>query len=415
MIPLERLGEYTDFIERINIEFSLANKLKLAARLGEFFAGPLPVYADAKVEGPELFADRPQQALELIDRVARRWAFVAANLDRVAREVTSDLEGLGMDSAKIGRDPEATLFARVQLHHMRISWKEELREELRRIFSGRDFEPVMAAIEKIHSEVLRSRVFVALHMHAGDGNVHTNIPVNSDDYQMLHEANQAVARIMAFARSLGGVISGEHGIGITKLEFLTPEEVGAFVDYKKRVDPEGRFVGQPGMATNVTFDAPALRGATNVVLPRADHREVAFAPFPERGGQDRQGGRREQRSAEALEGAERDQRALRPGEPVEERAHREEHEARDEQAPTTEEIGEPAAQQEHAAEEDGVGGDHPLQAFLAEVEAGLDRRQGDVHDRDVEDDHELGDDDGREADPPPRIGGGGSDRPRHYC
>ena len=73
--------------------------------------------------------------------------------------------------------------------------------------------------------MLRSRVFVALHMHAGDGNVHTNIPVNSDDYAMLQTANAVVVRIMALARALGGVVSGEHGIGITKLEFLTDDEL----------------------------------------------------------------------------------------------------------------------------------------------------------------------------------------------
>ena len=78
-------------------------------------------------------------------------------------------------------------------------------------------------------------------MHAGDGNVHTNIPVNSDDYAMLREANAAVARIMALARALDGVISGEHGIGITKLEYLTDEELAPFADYKRRVDPQGRF------------------------------------------------------------------------------------------------------------------------------------------------------------------------------
>jgi Fe-S oxidoreductase len=78
-------------------------------------------------------------------------------------------------------------------------------------------------------------------MHAGDGNVHTNIPVNSDDYQMLQEANRAVVRIMQIARSLGGVISGEHGIGITKLEFLTDAETADFRGYKQRVDPQGRF------------------------------------------------------------------------------------------------------------------------------------------------------------------------------
>ena len=125
---------------------------------------------------------------------------------------------------------------------MRVSWKHGAsRSAARRSSPARDFEPVMAAIEKIHAEVLRGRVWVALHMHAGDGNVHTNIPVNSDNYEMLQTANAAVARIMKLARALDGVISGEHGIGITKLEFLEPDEIAAFIDYKQRVDPEGRF------------------------------------------------------------------------------------------------------------------------------------------------------------------------------
>jgi Fe-S oxidoreductase len=58
---------------------------------------------------------------------------------------------------------------------------------------------------------------------------------------MLQTAHEAVARIMVLARSLDGVISGEHGIGITKLEFLSDAELKPFADYKQRVDPEGRF------------------------------------------------------------------------------------------------------------------------------------------------------------------------------
>jgi Fe-S oxidoreductase len=46
---------------------------------------------------------------------------------------------------------------------------------------------------------------------------------------------------MKLARSLDGVISGEHGIGITKLEYLTEAELKDFRSYKNRVDPEGRF------------------------------------------------------------------------------------------------------------------------------------------------------------------------------
>src|SRR5690606_5065261 len=43
------------------------------------------------------------------------------------------------------------------------------------------------------------------------------------------------------ARSLDGVISGEHGIGITKLEYLSDDELAPFAAYKAKVDPEGRF------------------------------------------------------------------------------------------------------------------------------------------------------------------------------
>ena len=78
-------------------------------------------------------------------------------------------------------------------------------------------------------------------MHAGDGNVHTNIPVNSDDYAMLQQAYGAVDRIMRLARDLGGVISGEHGIGITKFDYLEQSEVAPFVAYKQKVDPDGHF------------------------------------------------------------------------------------------------------------------------------------------------------------------------------
>ncbi|MBR0871763.1 hydrolase [Bradyrhizobium tropiciagri] len=41
---------------------------------------------------------------------------------------------------------------------------------------------------------------------------------------------------------------------------------------------DGRFVGKPGVATNITSEGPALKGATNLVLGAVDHRETAFHP-----------------------------------------------------------------------------------------------------------------------------------------
>ena len=217
VIPLPRMAEYTDGIERINIELSLRNKLALCDALLEFFAqGELPLgQSEDRISAAELLEDRVHQAQALVQQVRAQWADWLANV--------------------------ATLFPELQEHRLRASWKTQLKAPMAHIFSGQAFQPVLAELNKIHQRVLKGRVWVALHMHAGDGNVHTNIPVNSDDYAMLQTAHEAVGRIMALARSLDGVISGEHGIGITKLEFLTDEELAPFADYKKRIDPHGRF------------------------------------------------------------------------------------------------------------------------------------------------------------------------------
>lgn len=219
VIPLPRMGEYTEGIERINIELSLRNKIKLADALETFFTkGNLPLGKtdDASdIPSAELLEDRVQQAVALVREVRALWVGWLRDVD--------------------------TLFPQLQDHRLRASWKSQIRAPLQAIFTGAAFGPLLAECNAIHQRVLKGRVWVALHMHAGDGNVHTNIPVNSDDYEMLQTAHEAVARIMVLARRLDGVISGEHGIGITKLEFLTDEELRPFAEYKQRVDPQGRF------------------------------------------------------------------------------------------------------------------------------------------------------------------------------
>ncbi|MHB1233218.1 MAG: DUF3683 domain-containing protein [Burkholderiales bacterium] len=231
VIPLHRLADYTEGVERINIELSTRNKLALLDALEVFLTGELPLLRDPETTpDPALTENRRTHALALIGQVRTRWQWLLANLDADASELPGALS------------PEpGTVFHVLQDHAIRVSWKREIREPLHQIFTGREFQPVLAKCDAIHRETLRSRVFIALHMHAGDGNVHTNIPVNSDDYAMLQAANQAVERIMALATQLGGVISGEHGIGITKLQFLSPAEIEPFAAYKRKIDPHGHF------------------------------------------------------------------------------------------------------------------------------------------------------------------------------
>ena len=231
VIPLERMGEYTLGIERINIELSLRNKLQLLDRLQEFLsATPLPLGKGEdtqNIPSAEILGDRAARALALIGDVRALWQGWMTGLDVV--------------QPAVGDEPARTFFERIQDVTLRASWKTQVLAPLQQIFAGAEFVPIIEECRRIHKEVLRGRTWVALHMHAGDGNVHTNIPVNSDNYEMLQTAHEAVARIMVLARSLDGVISGEHGIGITKLEFLSDDEIADFSAYKQRVDPQGRF------------------------------------------------------------------------------------------------------------------------------------------------------------------------------
>ncbi|KQZ27674.1 FAD/FMN-binding oxidoreductase [Duganella sp. Root1480D1] len=295
VIPLNRMGEYTDGIERINIELSVKNKLQLAQELREFLAADkLPIgksddASDDKVGYAEMLGDRQAQALALVDQVHARWTFILANLDKPLAEVRRDLLALGLEHLagalddRLQHQPQATLFDVAQDRTVRISWKQEIRAQLRQIFNGGAYKQILDEAQAIHKRVLHGRVFVALHMHAGDGNVHTNLPVNSDHYEMLQDAHKAVARIMKLARSLNGVISGEHGIGITKLEFLTDEEIGEFREYKKRVDPEGRFnkgklLNLPGMEAtleNAYTPSFGLMGHESLIMQQSDIGDIA--------------------------------------------------------------------------------------------------------------------------------------------
>ena len=291
VIPLDRMGEYTDAIERINIELSTRNKLRLLDEIESFLQGELPVgkidIDDVEHTREEILARRTEDAVAALRGVRERWRWLLENLDAPLSQNLSAIEGIGLgvltDALKqrLVEQPDATVFDVVQDHTIRVSWKTEVRALMERLFAGADCAAVLAGIQAVHDRVLKSRVFVALHMHAGDGNVHTNIPVNSDDYGMLQEANETVVRIMKIARDLDGVISGEHGIGLTKYEFLTEEELKPFHDYKQRIDPEGRFNAgklMPGAdLRNAWTPSFNLLGHESLIMQRSEIGEISHA------------------------------------------------------------------------------------------------------------------------------------------
>ena len=96
-------------------------------------------------------------------------------------------------------------------------------------------------IKKIRDDLFNTRIMIANHMHAGDGNCHVNIPVNSNNPEMLKLAHEAASKVIKKVIELNGAISGEHGIGLTKIEFQDEDKIKKIREYKAKVDPKNIF------------------------------------------------------------------------------------------------------------------------------------------------------------------------------
>ena len=121
---------------------------------------------------------------------------------------------------------------------------------------------------------------------------------------------------------------------------------------------------------------------------------------------------RGERPADALEEARSHQHLLALGEAAEQRGAGEEREPRQEDAAAPEQVAKAAGEQQQAAERDQVGVDDPGEAGLREAEVVLDGRQGHVHDRAVEDDHEHPRAEHHERQPARALGRGAGRRHR---
>ncbi|MEO5368485.1 MAG: DUF3683 domain-containing protein [Magnetococcus sp. DMHC-1] len=242
VIPLERLAEYSRGIERINIEQSIQNKLHIVQAVVLFLEGDrlarlLPTRMENNTESHAILAGQIKAAIDILEEVRQRWQACLDGLDRPADDPALPARLFPPDRPR-SHELVIQLLLRKELS---ISYRREVERPLKHVFSGEFWSAVRQELDAIHAGGRSSRLFVALHMHAGDGNVHTNIPVNSNDYAMLGEADRIVDRIMVLARELGGVISGEHGIGLTKFKYMDPDKIAAFARYKARVDPQGHF------------------------------------------------------------------------------------------------------------------------------------------------------------------------------
>ena len=183
--------------------------------------------------------------------------------------------------------------------------------------------------------------------------------------------------------------------GLGLLEEPRRQQSGDQAD--RHVDQEGQapaVVGvehahvEPGQpATEDQADGRTGAGHRGVHRERTGTRRAGR----ERGGDQRQGGRRGERRAETLQAPGAQQQDLALGETTEQRGDGEDGQAGHEDLAAAVEVAQSAAEEQQAAEGEGVAGDDPGEVRAGHVEVSADVGQSDVRDRGVEHHHELGD------------------------
>jgi len=239
VIPLDRLSEYNDYVEHLNIENSILNKKDAIEAIATYLSdakqrmsGNRLDVSDLSLDDDTFLSEKLDHCIALIEKTGENWCALLKGLDEPAKHVAPLL-------ADVKYKRSETLFRVIQRAALRISYRDTVETPLCEMLRGHD--ALIDGIKQAHKTTLSSRIVVATHMHAGDGNVHTNIPVNSNDYRMMKKAHRVVEKVMAKAVELGGVISGEHGIGITKLAYMDRAILEESAEYLNRVDPDHLF------------------------------------------------------------------------------------------------------------------------------------------------------------------------------
>lgn len=161
-------------------------------------------------------------------------------LDKQVQKIAEIIKPLGVVETRIAETPEQS----EALWQIRRSVSASLRRVNPDKFNEDICVPrskVPEMIRKIDHIADTCGIPIVNFGHAGDGNIHVNIMIDSKIPGEQEKADKAIAAVFAGALELGGTMSGEHGVGIMKAPFIPMELKQNAVDYmktiKKALDP----------------------------------------------------------------------------------------------------------------------------------------------------------------------------------
>ncbi len=161
-------------------------------------------------------------------------------LDKQAAKIAEIIRPLGVVDTRIAETPEES----EALWQVRRSVSASLRRVNPDKFNEDICVPrskVPEMIRKIDRIADKYGIPIVNFGHAGDGNIHVNVMIDSKIEGEQEKADRAIEEVFAGALELGGTMSGEHGVGIMKAPYLQMELADASIDYmktlKRALDP----------------------------------------------------------------------------------------------------------------------------------------------------------------------------------
>jgi len=161
-------------------------------------------------------------------------------LEKQAKKIVEIIQPLGVVETRIAETPEES----EALWQIRRSVSASLRKVNPDKFNEDICVPrskVPEMIRRIDAIADRFGVPIVNFGHAGDGNIHVNVMIDSKQQGEQKKADRAIEEVFKEALALGGTMSGEHGVGIMKAPYIPLELSTAAVDYmrtiKKALDP----------------------------------------------------------------------------------------------------------------------------------------------------------------------------------
>ena len=186
--------------------------------------------------GKPIFADCPSAALLLIE--------VDGSSSEVRKQRKQLLESI---------EPQALLYKEAQTDAKAEAIWQVRRTCSQSMYSIADTKLNEDVVVPIHKQAELIRYTIALKKeiglatptfgHAGDGNLHVHIMYNRSSPEEKKKAKEGIQKLMKKVVDLGGVITGEHGIGLAKAPFMklqhSKAEIAAMRAVKDALDPKG--------------------------------------------------------------------------------------------------------------------------------------------------------------------------------